>query len=107
MPSNLPTHHRALVLETIEAGYQVNTIATPHPGPGSAVVRIFYAGVVSYHREIYNGKREYHFPKPLVGGLSAIGRVVALGLDAVALQLGQLIFIDCVVRGRDDPNQLF
>jgi D-arabinose 1-dehydrogenase-like Zn-dependent alcohol dehydrogenase len=107
MTSNIPSHHRALVLESIEAGFQVKTIQTPQPCPGSAVVRVAVAGVISYTREIYNGERRYPFPTPLVGGFTAIGRIAALGPDATALQLGQLVFVDCMVRARDDPSACF
>ena len=80
---------------------------TPQPGPGSAIVRILEAGVISYHREIYNGERHYDFPKPLVGGSSAIARIVDVGEDAVVLRPGQLIWMDCVIRARDNPDSLF
>jgi threonine dehydrogenase-like Zn-dependent dehydrogenase len=103
----LPTHHRALVLETLEGGFSVKTVPTPQPGPGSAVVRILEAGVLSYHREIYNGERHYEFPKPIVGGSSAVARIVAVGPDAVVLQAGQLVWMDCVIHARDNPDSLF
>ncbi|KAK5204764.1 hypothetical protein LTR99_006754 [Exophiala xenobiotica] len=105
--SALPSHHRALVLETLEGGFSVKTVPTPQAGPGSAVVRIIEAGVISYHREIYNGERHYDFPKPIVGGLSAIGRIAAVGPDAVVLQPDQLVWVDCVIHARDNPDSLF
>ena len=103
----LPTHHRALVLETLEGGFSIQTVPTPKADPGSAVVRILEAGVISYHREIYNGERHYEFPKPIVGGSSAIARIVAVGEDAVVLQPGQLVWMDCVIHARDNPDSLF
>ncbi|KAI1762173.1 GroES-like protein [Hypoxylon sp. FL1150] len=107
MAANLPAKHRALVLEALGQGFQVKKIPTPQPGLGNAIVRIESAGVLSYHREIYNGARGYNFPKPIVGGLSAIGRIAALGPDSVALKLGQLVYVDCVIHARDDPDSLF
>ncbi|KAI1084180.1 GroES-like protein [Whalleya microplaca] len=107
MISDLPVQHRALVLETRECGFQVKNIPTPQPGLGNAIVRVHAASVLSYHREVYNGDRAYPFPTPLVGGCSAIGRVGAVGPDATALQPGQLVWIDCVIHGRDDPDALF
>ncbi|KAF2457567.1 hypothetical protein BDY21DRAFT_303712 [Lineolata rhizophorae] len=107
MSPGLPSQHRALVFETVEAGFQLKTIPTLQPIPGSAVVRIAAAGVLSYSREIYNGQRHYEFPKPIVGGFSAVGHVAALGPDAASLRPGQLVYVDCVVRGRDDPSALF
>ena len=107
MASDLPSHHRALVLETFEAGFQTKELPTPKPTHGSVFVRVLEVGILSYHREIYNGERHYAFPKPLVGGMSAVARVAAPGLDAVALKPGQLVWFDCVIRGRDNPDALF
>ncbi|KUJ15058.1 GroES-like protein [Mollisia scopiformis] len=107
MGFNLPSQHRALVLESIETGFQLKSIPTPQLSDGSAIVRVEVSGALSYFREIYNGKLGYSFPTPIVGGISAIGRVVALGSDATVLQPGQLVFVDCVIRARDDPSALF
>ncbi|KAF2107383.1 chaperonin 10-like protein [Lophiotrema nucula] len=107
MTFTLPEHHRALVLESVEAGFQVKDVPTPRPEPGSAILRIEAAGIVSYHREIYNGFRQYPFPTPLVGGYSAIGRIAAIGPDATVLQPGQLVYADCVITARDDSESIF
>lgn len=107
MAFNLPTQHRALVLEDIEAGFQLKSVPTPQLSEGSAIVRVDVSGALSYFREIYNGKLGYTFPTPIIGGFSAIGHIVALGSDATVLQFGQLVFVDCVVRARDDPSALF
>jgi D-arabinose 1-dehydrogenase-like Zn-dependent alcohol dehydrogenase len=108
MAFNLPSEHRALVLESIEAGFQLKSVPTPQPSEGSAIVHIKVSGALSYFREIYNGELlQYSFPTPIVGGMSAVGHIVALGPDATILQPGQLVFVDCVVRARDDPSALF
>lgn len=107
MTSNLPAEHRALVLETIGDGFHVKTIPTPQPGAGSAIIHVTAAAIISYHREIYNGGRGYNFPKPIVGGISAIGRVAALGPDSTALTPGQLVYVDCVIHSRDNPDDLY
>ena len=44
---------------------------------------------------------------PLVIGTSGIGRIAALGPDAMLLEIGQLVWIDCFIRGRDDPDAAF
>lgn len=103
----LPSTHRALVLSSISESPTVKTIPTPQPSPGSAVVRILVANVIPYMRDIYDGTRNYPFPTPLVTGTSAIGRVAAVGPDATSLQAGQLVHVDIVVRGRDDPSSVF
>src|SRR2546430_15569922 len=58
-------------------------------------------------RSIYNGTRKYSYPTPLVTGSSAVGRVAAVGPDATTLVPGQLVFVDCVIRGRDDSSAIF
>jgi len=102
-----PNEHTALQLESIEAGLQIKQLPTPQPGLGNAIVRIEAAGVLSYHRDVYNGDRHYSFPTPLIGGISAIGRIAALGPDATTLKEGQFVYVDCVIHARDNPDTLF
>ena len=59
MPSDLPAQHRALVIETVGGGFELKQVPTPQPDPGSAVVRVLVAGVLSYLREIYNGDERF------------------------------------------------
>ncbi|KAL7919996.1 hypothetical protein ACQKWADRAFT_183124 [Trichoderma austrokoningii] len=109
MESKIPQDHRALILKSVEknlSGVYLETIATPEVEAGSAIVRVLSAGVLSYQRDIYDGSRDYPLPRPLVGGFCAIGRVVALGHDAVSLKTGKLVFLDCVIRGRDDLDAM-
>ncbi|KAK1252018.1 hypothetical protein MKX08_003205 [Trichoderma sp. CBMAI-0020] len=109
MESKTPQNHRAIILKSVEkdlSGVHLESIPTPKVEAGSAVVRILSAGVLSYQRDIYDGSREYPLPKPLVGGFCAVGRVVALGHDAVSLEIGKLVFLDCVIRGRDDLDAM-
>jgi D-arabinose 1-dehydrogenase-like Zn-dependent alcohol dehydrogenase len=104
----LPAQHRALLLSTPESGFDAKTLPTPQPTPGSAIIRITAAGVLPYHGDVYNGTRRSNtVPTPLVGGFGAIGHVAVVGPDAVALKPGQLVYVDCVVRARDDPDSFF
>jgi NADPH:quinone reductase-like Zn-dependent oxidoreductase len=103
----LPKTHRALVLTSTDEPPEIKVVPTPQPGPGSAIVKVEAANIISYSKNIYNGTRKYSFPLPLVIGTSGLGRVAAIGPDAVLLELGQLVFIDCFVRGRDDPGSAF
>jgi threonine dehydrogenase-like Zn-dependent dehydrogenase len=107
MPSDVPKQYKALVLHKVGDDFDLQTRDTPRPGPGSAIVQILAVGLLSYQREIYNGDRPYPFPLPLVGGCSAVGRVAALGPDATLLEPGQLVWVDCVVRGRDNQDALY
>jgi NADPH:quinone reductase-like Zn-dependent oxidoreductase len=103
----LPPTHRALVQEVYAQPPVVKEQPVPQPTPGSAIVRILVAGVISYMRDIYDGTRKYSYPTPLTLGTSAIGRVVATGLDATSLVPGQLVHIDCTIRGRDEDSNMF
>lgn len=104
MQSNVPDQHIALVLEDREAGFELKTIPTPHLEAGSAIIGIEAAGILPYHLKVI---RHYPIPVPLVGGFSAIGRIAAAGPDAVSLKPGQLVYVDCVVHARDDPDAFF
>lgn len=103
----LPETHRALILTSTSSPPTVQTIPTPQPVAGTAIVRVLVANVISYMGSIYNGERKYPFPMPLVPGTSAIGRVAAVGPDATLLKPGMLVFVDCTIRGRDDTNAVF
>ncbi|KAK8245992.1 GroES-like protein [Phyllosticta capitalensis] len=100
--AQLPTTHRVLQLNSTKEPLQVKTVATPQPGPGSAVARVLASAVISYSGDLYNGKRQYPFPQPMVPGCTAIGRVEAVGPDATTLAPGQLVLLECTIRGRDN-----
>ena len=102
-----PSTHRALQLEVLGYDFKVRELPIPEAIPGSAVIRIEQVALISYHGEIYNGERGYRLPTPIVGGCSCIGRVSALGIDSTLLKPGQLVFVDCVFRSRDNPDDLF
>jgi NADPH:quinone reductase-like Zn-dependent oxidoreductase len=103
----LPAFHRVLRLTSRDQPLTIESVPTPQPVPGSAVVRVLAAGVLSYAGEVYSGKRPYPFPLPFTPGSSAIARVVALGPDATSLKPGQLVIFDCTIRARDDPGAIF
>ncbi|KAL6245383.1 hypothetical protein RBB50_007382 [Rhinocladiella similis] len=99
-----PPTHLALRQETYASRPSVHSIPTPQPTPGSALLKIEAANVISYTKDIYNGTRTYPYPTPLTLGSSAIGRVVALGPDATTLRPGDLCLLDITISGRDDPD---
>lgn len=104
MHTDAPEQHSALVLENRDAGFVLKKLPTPQPDPGSAIVRIDAAGILPYHLNVI---RHYPIPIPLVGGFSAIGHIVATGSDAVTLKPGHLVYIDCVIHARDNPDVFF
>jgi NADPH:quinone reductase-like Zn-dependent oxidoreductase len=103
----LPNTHRALVLSAIGEDPTVQTVPVPECTPGSAIVRISVAGVLPYARAVYGGERAYPMPTPLVIGSSAVGRVVRVAPDATTLAVGQLVFVDSYIRGRDNKGISF
>ncbi|KAF5009903.1 hypothetical protein FDECE_3888 [Fusarium decemcellulare] len=104
----IPQTHRALVLHSTRDPYDISVVskATPQAGPGSIVIKVFSAAVLTYADRVYSGKKPYPYPEPFVLGSSAIGRVAAVGPDATSLKPGQLVFFDCFIEGRDNTNSL-
>ncbi|EME89536.1 uncharacterized protein MYCFIDRAFT_25428 [Pseudocercospora fijiensis CIRAD86] len=105
--STLPETMRALVLHSTSTPPSVEKVPCPRPTPGSAIVKILASNVLSYTREIYNGKKNYPFPTPIIPGFSGIARVSAIGPDATKLKLGDLGFLDTTVRSSDEPSDVF
>lgn len=70
-------------------------------------MKVLYAPIISYMRDVYNGKRKYNYATPLVIGTSVVGRIAAVGQDAVLLKEGDLVFFDCTIHGRDDSQAIF
>lgn len=54
---HIPKVHRALVQKVYAEPLTVEDVPTPEAGPGSAILRIESAGLISYQREVYNGKQ--------------------------------------------------
>lgn len=106
--ATLPPTHSALVQEVKPQPLVLKSLPTPQPIAGAAILRIVSAPIISYTRDVLDGTRpNYSYPTPLVPGTSAVGRVVALGPDAVKLQIGDLVLVDSLIRGRDDAEALF
>ncbi|KAF4998695.1 hypothetical protein FGRMN_3021 [Fusarium graminum] len=106
--TTLPSTHRALILHSTRDPYDISVVSldTPGAGPGSAIIRVLSAGVLTYADRVYSGHKPYPYPEPFVMGSSAIGRVAAVGPDATGLTPGQLIFFDSFIQGRDNPQSL-
>ncbi|ETI27821.1 hypothetical protein G647_00270 [Cladophialophora carrionii CBS 160.54] len=105
MTNSLPPTHRALRQDVYAQPPTVQTVATPQPTPGSAVLKVLQASIINYTKDIYNGVRKYPYPVPLTLGESALARVVALGQDATTLKIGDLCLLDITIRGRDDIDR--
>lgn len=93
---------KAAVLKTLGTPLSVETVPDPVLGTGEVVVDVVAAGMLAYARDVYSGKRQYLLELPIVPGSGGIGRVRAIGPDATRLSVGDWVFIDPTVRGRDD-----
>ncbi|KAI0390900.1 GroES-like protein [Xylariaceae sp. FL0594] len=104
-----PTHYRALVLDRVGADLRIEERTTPKALLGTVVVRVLASPVLSYQRDICDGTRAYPFSPPIVSGCGAVCRVIAAGADATTdvRHPGKLVWLDCVVRGRDDGDAVF
>ncbi|CRG83635.1 hypothetical protein PISL3812_00989 [Talaromyces islandicus] len=99
--------HRALYQDVYAEPLVVKNLEIPKATPGSVIVRIAAAGVITYMKNIYNGKRQYPYPTPIIPGSGAVGRVAELGADSTSLKVGDLVLIDPVIRGRDNAADIF
>lgn len=79
---------QALVLKSISDPLTLETGPVPSPTIASAVVKILAVSVISYAREVFNGTRAYPFPKPVIPGSSAVGRIAVVPADATKLKQG-------------------
>lgn len=82
-------------------------LPSPGPAPGTALLRVLAAPVLSYAAEVFQrgNPRGYTYPLPLVPGPSScIARVAAAGPDAVRLAPGALVWVDATVTARDDAG---
>ena len=103
----IPSTQRALRQDVRFEDLTVQQVPVPTVIPGSAVLKVHVAAILSYMKEIYNGDRKYSYPVPLTPGSAAIGRVVALGQDASQLKVGDLCFLDVTIRSRDGIGDIF
>ena len=105
MTSSLPSTCQALVCQAIGQPLKLESITTPEAKPGSVVVRVLASPIQHNHNKILSGQIPYmQYPLPWIPGSRAVGRVAAVGVDATSLQVGQLVLIECFVKGRDDPD---
>ncbi|KAJ5272438.1 hypothetical protein N7478_007563 [Penicillium angulare] len=104
---SLPATYLALVCREYGQPLALETRPTPAAVPGSAVIKVLSALVdPSEKSRLLMNKRNIHFSQqpPFVPGNCAVGRVAAVANDATTLRVGQLVLLECFVRGRDDPN---
>ena len=96
--------HKALVLESFDKPIVLKDVTTPTAAPGSALVKVLYVGVSNLIRALSTGKTAYPLKLPQTLGASAVGRVEAIGHDAVLIKEGDVVWIDPTIAARDNPD---
>ena len=98
------SQHKALILHSHTEPPKLTTVPTPEVQPGQAIVRVLTARLSKDTRGLITGKVPFPLSFPLAPGSGAIGRVAAVGPDAVSLKPGQLVYLDFFIKARDDPS---
>ena len=95
---------KAAVLRSLGAPLVIEDVAEPVLGTGEVIVEVLATKVLAYAGDVLSGKRQYLFTPPVIPGVGGIGRVVALGLDACELAVGDWVMCDPTVRARDNAQ---
>ncbi|WYZ35032.1 hypothetical protein EsH8_I_001308 [Colletotrichum jinshuiense] len=96
--------NRALWLSSYSEPLKVIDLPIPEAPTGTVVVKILAAPIVPYTHLVHTGKLpQLNIEPPFVPNPNAIGRVHAVGPDAVRVKPGDLVYVDATTRGRDDP----
>ncbi|KAF2182997.1 isopropanol dehydrogenase [Zopfia rhizophila CBS 207.26] len=96
--------HKALVLESFSKPITLQTITTPKPTIGSALIRPLYAPLQSYSRIIFAGQFPSPLTLPFTPGSSCVARIESVAPDATSLKPGDIVFVDPTISSRDDPD---
>ncbi|KAL6865976.1 hypothetical protein ACO1O0_002076 [Amphichorda felina] len=103
--SSIPETSTSLVLEAINEPLVLKKTPTiTSPPPGIALVSMLAVGIRPHHRGGFRGHKALPFPVPYTPGNSGVARILAVGRDAIALQPGQLVWVNGFVTSRDDPT---
>ncbi|HMN71900.1 MAG TPA: zinc-binding alcohol dehydrogenase family protein [Rhodoblastus sp.] len=93
---------KAAVLDAVGSPLVLRDAPAPVIGTGEVIVDVAAARVLSYMKEVLDGRRAYLLGTPIIPGPGAIGRIRAVGPDATRLKPGDWVFVDSTVRARDD-----
>ncbi|KAL5592835.1 hypothetical protein FOBRF1_013143 [Fusarium oxysporum] len=104
-PSLPATTNRALWLSSFDKPLELLDLPVPEATAGSVVVKVLNTVVFPYAEDIHQGKLPvFNLSLPLVPHPSHIGRVHAVGSDAVLANPGDLVFFSAAIYARDDPS---
>lgn len=97
--------HKAISLSGPNQRFSIITAETPQPTSGQVLVRVYSVLINPTYKLIFSGAIPVFRHFPVTPGGSSIGRVEAVGPDAISVQVGQLVFVDPAISSRDDPDQ--
>lgn len=113
--SSLPSTYKALYLTSPSSPLTLTTFPlplsttdpAPSPIPGTALIRVLAAPILSYASSVFqnDNPRAYPYPLPLIPGPSScIGRVACATPQAGATKLrpGHVVWVDATVVARDN-----
>ncbi|KAH6685491.1 hypothetical protein F5X68DRAFT_241720 [Plectosphaerella plurivora] len=107
MSPSIAPKNRALWLSSFNKPLELVDLPVPEATAGSAVVQVLNTVVQPYAGDIHNGNLQvFNLSLPLVPHPSHIGRVHAVGSDAVLAKPGDLVFFMGTVYARDDPETM-
>lgn len=105
MSSSDEVTNRGLWIESFSEPLKLVPLPVPSATTGSVVTQVLASAIPSYAHLVHNGTIKLpNFPLPCVPNPNGIGRVHAVGNDAVRVKPGDLVYIDSAIRGRDDPD---
>ncbi|KAF2269963.1 putative isopropanol dehydrogenase [Lojkania enalia] len=94
--------YKALILESFDNLPEVKDLPTPTVTSGSVLVNPLYAVLQNYSRALFKGI--FPVTLPLTPGNSSVARVEVVGPDAVTIKPGDIVWVDSLISGRDDPD---
>ncbi|KAF8318511.1 NAD(P)-binding protein [Clavulina sp. PMI_390] len=100
--SIIPATHSTVVL-TSRTELSIKEVPTPIPTSGQALITILAFPVHPNLKLVFSSPFYHTFP--LYPGGGCVGRVEAVGDDALALKPGQLVYVDPAILGRDAPEE--
>jgi alcohol dehydrogenase len=95
---------KAVRLERAGSPLRIEEIADPMPRSGGVVVKILYAPVLSFMKQIVSGELGYMMPTPFTPGANAIGLVEAVADDVFGLKPGQPVYIDPSIASHNNGS---
>ncbi|PVH76759.1 zinc-binding dehydrogenase [Cadophora sp. DSE1049] len=102
--ASIPQTSTALAFKAYNEPLILEKSSPPTSAPaGSALVQVLAAVIRPHYREHFAGRGFLQVPPMSIPGHACVGRVLAVGPDAVSLRPGQLVFAHGFVAARDDP----